>query len=132
MSIAHQPPKLPVAHRRRATGALAATGIRRYCPTTSTRMCLELHSGQLLGLLLERLLVPPALVFEWVLTLQAELMSVLVAPLQAELVLLPALVERLLPARAVGQMLVPRLSPEVMKALKLVAELHWLVAAAAH
>ncbi len=87
-------------------------------------MCLELHSGQLLGLLLERLLVPPALVLEWVLLLQAELMSVLVAPLQAELVLLPVL--------AVGQMWVPRLSPEVMKALKLVVELQRLVAAAAH
>ena len=48
----------------------------------------------------------------------------LVAQLQAELVLLPVL--------AVGQMWVPRLSPEVMKALKLVAELQWLVAVAAH
>ncbi len=92
-------------------------------------MCLELHSGQLLGLLLERLLVPPALVFEWVLQLQAELMSVLVAPLQSELVLLPALVVALLPVLAVGQMWVPRLSPEVMKALKLVAELQRLAAA---
>ncbi len=97
------PPKLPVAHRRKATGVLVATGIRRYCPTTSTRKCLELHSGQLLELL-ERLLERLALVLEWVLLQQAELMSVLVAPLQAELVLLPALVERLLPARAVGQM----------------------------
>jgi len=94
-------------------------------------MCLELHSGQLLELL-EQLLERLALVLEWVLLQQAELMSVLVAQLQAELVLLLALVERLLPARAVGQMLVPRLSPEVMKALKLVAELHWLVAVAAH
>ena len=56
----------------------------------------------------------------------------LVAPLQAVLVLLPVLVERLLPAQAVGQMWVPRLSPEVMKALKLVAELQRLVAVAAH
>ena len=111
---------------------MAATGIRRYCPITSTRMCLELHSGQLLGLLLERLLVPPALVLEWVLPLQAELMSVLVAPLQSELVLLPALVVALLPVLAVGHMWVPRLSPEVMKALKLVAELQRLVAVAAH
>ena len=46
----------------------------------------------------------------------------LVAQLKVELVLLPALVERLLPVLAVGQMWVPRLSPEVMKALKLVAE----------
>ncbi len=95
-------------------------------------MCLELHSGQLLGLLLERLLVPPALVLEWVLLQQAELMFVLVAPLQAELVLLPALVVALLPVLAVGQMLVPRLSPEVMKALKLVAELRRLVAPVVH
>ena len=49
-------------------------------------------------------------------------MSVSVASPQAELVLLPVLVERLLPVLAVGQMWVPRLSPEVMKALKLVAE----------
>ena len=60
--------------------------------------------------------------FEWAPLLQAELMSVSVASLQAVLVLLPVLVEMLLPARAVGQMWVPRLSPEVMKALKLVAE----------
>ena len=53
----------------------------------------------------------------------------LVAQLQVELVLLPALVERLLPVLAVGQMWVPRLSPEVMKALKLVAELQRLAAA---
>jgi len=117
-----QTPRLPVAHRRRATGVLVATGIRRYCPITSTRMCLELHSGQLLGLLLEQ----PALVLEWVL------------PLQAELVLLPALdvvlvqVAALLPVLAVGQMWALRLSPEVMKALKLVAELQRLVAPAAH
>ena len=94
-------------------------------------MCLELHSGQLLELL-ERLLERLALVLEWVLLQQAELMSVLVAPLQAELVLLPALVERLLPVLAVGQMWALRLSPEVMKALKLVAELQRLVAVAAH
>ncbi len=94
-------------------------------------MCLELHSGQLLELL-ERLLERLALVLEWVLLQQAELMSVLVAPLQAELVLLPVLVERLLPVLVVGQMWVPRLSPEVMKALKLVAELQRLVAPAVH
>ncbi len=113
---------------------MVATGIRRYCPITSTRMCLELHSGQLLGLLWEQL----ALVLEWVLLQQAELMFVLVAPLQAELVLLLVLavalvqVAALLPVLAVGQMWVPRLSPEVMKALKLVAELQRLVAVAAH
>ena len=107
---------------------MVATGIRRYCPTTSTRMCLELHSGQLLGLL-GQLLAPPALMFEWAPLLQAELMSVSVASPQAELVLLPVLVERLLPVLAVGQMWVPRLSPEVMKALKLVAELQRLAAA---
>ena len=67
---------------------MAATRIRRYCPITSTRMCLELHLGQLLGLLLEQ----PALVLMWVL------------PLQAELVLLPVLVERFLPVLAVDQM----------------------------
>ena len=82
-------------------------------------MCLELHSGQLLGQFLEQ----QALVLKWVLPLQAELMSVLVAPLQSELVLLPVLVVALLPVLAVGQMWVPRLSPEVMKALKLVANL---------
>ena len=58
--------------------------------------------------------------FEWVLLQQAELMSVSVASPQAALVLLPVL--------AVGQMWVPRLSPEVMKALKLVAELQRLAA----
>ena len=60
----------------------------------------------------------------------------LVAPLQAELVLLPVLVERLLPVLAVGQMWVPRLLVVVVrkgpKALKLVAELRQLVAAAPH
>ena len=95
-------------------------------------MCLELHSGQLLGQLSELLLAPPALMFEWAPLLQAELMSVSVASPQAELVLLPVLVERLLPVLVVGRMLVPRLSPEVMKALKLVAELQRLVAVAAH
>ncbi len=94
-------------------------------------MCLELHSGQLLELL-ERLLERLALVLEWVLLQQAELMSVLVALLQAELVLLPVLVERLLPVLVVGQMWALRLTLEVMKALKLVAELQRLVAVAAH
>jgi len=97
---------------------LVATGIRRYCPTTSTRMCLELHSGQLLGQFLER----PALVLKWVLPLQAELVLLLV--LAVALVQVAAL----LPVLAVGQMWVPRLSPEVMKALKLVAELQRLAA----
>ena len=89
-------------------------------------MCLELHSGQLLGLFLERLLGQLALVLEWVLPLQAELVLLLV------LAVALVLVERLLPVLAVGQMWVPRLSPEVMKALKLVAELRQLVAAAPH
>ena len=101
---------------------MAATGIRRYCPITSTRMCLELNSGQLLGLFLER----PALVLKWVLPLQAELVLLLV--LAVALVLVVAL----LPVLAVGQMWVPCLSPEVMKALKLVEELQRLVAVAAH
>ena len=102
---------------------MAATGILRYCPTTSTRMCLELHSGQLLGQLSKLLLAPPALVLEWVLPLQAELVLLLV--LAVALVQVAAL----LPVLAVGQMWVPRLLPEVMKALKLVAELQRLVAA---
>ena len=76
--------------------------------------------------------------FEWAPLLQAELMSVSVASPQAELVLLPVLVERLLPVLverllpvlAVGQMLVPHLSPEVMKALKLIAAVRQLVAPA--
>ena len=50
--------------------------------------------------------------------------------LQAELVLLPVLAERLLPVLAVGQMWVPHLSPEVMKALKLIAAVRQLVAPA--
>ena len=65
-----------------------------------------------MGQFLER----PALVLKWVLPLQAELVLLLV------LAVALVLVERLLPVLAVGQMWVPRLSPEVMKALKLVAE----------
>ena len=89
-------------------------------------MCLELHSGQLLGLFLER----PALVLEWVLPLQAELVLLLV--LAVALVQVAAL----LPVLAVGQMWVPHLLVVVVrkgkKALKLVVELQRLVAAAAH
>ena len=64
----------------------------------------------------------------------------LVAPLQAELVLLPVLVvvlvqvAALLPVRAVGQMLVPQLLVVVVrkesKALKLIAAVRQLVAPA--
>ena len=75
---------------------------------------------------MERLLGQLALVLEWALLLQVELVLLLV--LAVALVLVVAL----LPVLAVGQMWVPRLSPEVMKALKLVAELRQLVAAAPH